>query len=293
MTNLNRQSQLQAPGAPAFRRAGRRAPRAASAPRSAAASRVWFTLSHGILNEIYYPRVDSRLHARPRPDRHRRRVIFLRGEARRAVGGLAARAGRAGVSPSQHRPRRALPHRKRRPDRSRRRTSCCSASASCRSRVARRLSPLCAARAAPGQPRRGNTAWVGDYKGVPMLFAERERLRAGAGVLRALARALGRASSASPTAGRSCAPTDDWRETYDARGERQRRADGRDRSHRVVAEFVLALASARRRLRRASTPSPACSGDSTSRRASTSTAGTPGIARERAAAGRRTSTPGA
>ncbi|MEO8137852.1 MAG: hypothetical protein ABI831_28230, partial [Betaproteobacteria bacterium] len=24
-----------------------------------AASRVWFTLSHGILNEIYYPRLDS------------------------------------------------------------------------------------------------------------------------------------------------------------------------------------------------------------------------------------------
>ena len=23
------------------------------------ASRVWFTLSHGILNEVYYPRVDS------------------------------------------------------------------------------------------------------------------------------------------------------------------------------------------------------------------------------------------
>lgn len=24
-----------------------------------AASRIWFTLSHGILNEIYYPRVDA------------------------------------------------------------------------------------------------------------------------------------------------------------------------------------------------------------------------------------------
>jgi hypothetical protein len=27
-------------------------------------SRVWFTLSHGILNEIYYPRVDSAYYVR-------------------------------------------------------------------------------------------------------------------------------------------------------------------------------------------------------------------------------------
>ena len=63
-----------------------------------AGSRVWFTISHGILNEIYYPSVDISVHARPRTDRHRWRVVLFRGEARCAVGGLAARAGRSRVS---------------------------------------------------------------------------------------------------------------------------------------------------------------------------------------------------
>ncbi len=40
-----------------FRRVGLRVPKVASAPRQPH-SRVWFTLSHGILNEVYYPRVD-------------------------------------------------------------------------------------------------------------------------------------------------------------------------------------------------------------------------------------------
>ena len=38
----------------------------------------------------------------------------------------------------------------------------------------------------------GNTAWVGDYKGTPMLFAERDQLRARAGLLGAVARPIGR-----------------------------------------------------------------------------------------------------
>ena len=38
----------------------------------------------------------------------------------------------------------------------------------------------------------GNTAWIGDYKGVPMLYARARRLRARAGVFRAVARAIGR-----------------------------------------------------------------------------------------------------
>jgi glucoamylase len=38
-----------------------------------ASSRIWFTISHGILNEIYYPRVDTActrdvgLNPKPRP----------------------------------------------------------------------------------------------------------------------------------------------------------------------------------------------------------------------------------
>ena len=38
-----------------------------------ATSRVWFTISHGILNECYYPRVDQALHPRFWIDRDRRR----------------------------------------------------------------------------------------------------------------------------------------------------------------------------------------------------------------------------
>ena len=41
----------------AFRRPGRAAPRTWSAARSGP-SRLWFTLGFGIVNEVYYPRVD-------------------------------------------------------------------------------------------------------------------------------------------------------------------------------------------------------------------------------------------
>ena len=41
-------------------------------------SRVWFTLSHGILNEIYYPARGHGLHPRPGADGHRWQKLFLR-----------------------------------------------------------------------------------------------------------------------------------------------------------------------------------------------------------------------
>ncbi len=40
-------------------RAGRRARKNGIGTALSKHSRVWFTLSHGVLNEIYYPRVDS------------------------------------------------------------------------------------------------------------------------------------------------------------------------------------------------------------------------------------------
>ena len=53
-----------------------------------ASSRVWYTISHGILNEIYYPTID-----RPAGSRHglfdqRWRNIFSRREARSASAAL-------------------------------------------------------------------------------------------------------------------------------------------------------------------------------------------------------------
>ena len=45
-------------------------------------SRVWFTLSHGILNEIYYPRVDLACTRDMGLDRHGRAGVLLRRKAR-------------------------------------------------------------------------------------------------------------------------------------------------------------------------------------------------------------------
>jgi len=47
------------PAGPASRRAGRLAALSAVGTALSAASRVWFTASHGILNEVYYPRLDQ------------------------------------------------------------------------------------------------------------------------------------------------------------------------------------------------------------------------------------------
>ena len=49
----------------------------------------------------------------------------------------------------------------------------------------------------------GNTGWVGDYKGIPMLFAQRDSCALALGSLGALAQALGRIRRALPMAGKT------------------------------------------------------------------------------------------
>ena len=174
-----------------------------------AASRVWFTLSHGILNEIYYPRVDQRLHARPGPDRHRRRRLLLRGETRmpqHVVQPLAE--GVPAYRLINTCPTDAIASRKRILADPPARRGAAADHVSCRCRAPRRLSSLCAAGAAPGQCAAwGNTAWVGDYKGTPMLFAERDGSALALACFAAMAEDARPASSASPTAGRTSART--------------------------------------------------------------------------------------
>ena len=71
------------PGAPGLQ------PRWTSSAKSgvgtavSSASRLWFTISHGILNEVYYPRIDRACTRDLRLARHRRRRLFLGGKARR------------------------------------------------------------------------------------------------------------------------------------------------------------------------------------------------------------------
>ncbi len=48
-------------------------------------SHVWFTLSHGIFNEIYYPRIDQACIAQHGIDRYGRSGFLFRGEARRRL----------------------------------------------------------------------------------------------------------------------------------------------------------------------------------------------------------------
>jgi hypothetical protein len=54
-----RDTSLHAPGWPGLPARWTSSAKSGIGTALGAASRVWFTLSHGILNEIYYPRVDS------------------------------------------------------------------------------------------------------------------------------------------------------------------------------------------------------------------------------------------
>ncbi len=47
------------PAGPGFPLAGPRAPKRGAGTALNQHSKVWFTLSHGILNEVYFPRVDQ------------------------------------------------------------------------------------------------------------------------------------------------------------------------------------------------------------------------------------------
>jgi GH15 family glucan-1,4-alpha-glucosidase len=69
---------------------------------------VWFTLSHGILNEIHYPRVDSA------STRDLGLIVtddasYFSEEKRDAIARLPARAGYSCVSGQKHRHRRTVP----------------------------------------------------------------------------------------------------------------------------------------------------------------------------------------
>ncbi len=137
-------------------------------------SRVWFTLSHGILDEIYYPRVDQAC-------TRDLGLIVTDGkgffsEEKRQTQHADRYAGqrRPGLPADQYLRGRALPHRKR--DRLRPQAR--------RAPAEHPFTPLKGslgdyhlyALLAPhlGNQGGGNTAWLGDYKGVPMLFAQRE-----------------------------------------------------------------------------------------------------------------------
>ena len=59
--------------APGWNPAGPRARKTRSSTAYAASSRVWFTVSHGTLNEIYYPTID-------RPQTRDMELLFTDGE---------------------------------------------------------------------------------------------------------------------------------------------------------------------------------------------------------------------
>jgi glucoamylase len=172
--NVNNGNQKFAPGWPGI------APKWTSSAKSgvgaaiSAASRVWFALSHGIFNEIYYPRVD---HACTRDlglivtdgrDFFSEEKRHARHEVKYVAEGVPAYRLVNTCSHGRYRIEKeiiAAPHR----DAVLQRT---------------RFTPLRGeledyhlyALLAPHLGNRGwgNTAWVGDYKGVPMLFAERD-----------------------------------------------------------------------------------------------------------------------
>ena len=138
-------------------------------------SRVWFTLSHGILNEIYYPRVDSAC------TRDFGLIVtdgagYFSEEKRHTRADVALLA--PGV-PAFHLTNTALDGRYR----IEKDVLSDPASDVVLQRV--RFTPLAGAAGdyrvfallAPhlGNRGDGNTAWVGDYKGVPVLYAERDR----------------------------------------------------------------------------------------------------------------------
>ena len=193
-------------------------------------SRVWFTLSHGILNEIYYPRVDQ---ACTRDFG----LIVTDGRdfsPRRSATRTARCAGSTTACPAFQLANTALDGRFRidktvlvRPAAA---TWCCSASrfAPLAGR-ARRLSPLRAAGAASGQSRRRQHRLARRLQGRADAVRRRRRHRAGARLLGARG---SRARSGFVGA------SDGWQDLHahyaltwtvrPARG-RQRRADRRDR----------------------------------------------------------------
>jgi glucoamylase len=138
-----------------------------------ATSRVWYTLSHGILNEVYYPR----------PDRANVRDLGLivtdgqsffseekrhaRSEITEGCDGIPAHGLINTCRTGHYRLEKQIVADPRRDVVLQRVRFVPLQGALSRYRVHVLLAPHIANRGG------GNTAWVGDYKGVPMLFAER------------------------------------------------------------------------------------------------------------------------
>jgi glucoamylase len=137
-----------------------------------ARSQVWFTLSHGILNEIYYPRIDHACTRGLRLHRHRRQSFFS--EEKRAATSTSGRSRKAcRPSPHQQLRRTDATGIEKRVLAIRVGTSSCSsvefhalAGEAADYHLYALLAPHLVNRGA------GNTAWIDDYKGTPMLFAE-------------------------------------------------------------------------------------------------------------------------
>jgi glucoamylase len=138
------------------------------------ASRVWFTLSHGILNEVYYPRVDRActrdlgLIVTDGHDFFSEEKRHTRHQVKYLAEGVPAFHLTNTCEQGRYRIEKDIVADPRR-DAVLQRT---------------RLAPLQGALSdyhvyvllAPHLANQGsgNTAWVGDYKGIPMLFAERD-----------------------------------------------------------------------------------------------------------------------
>ena len=177
-------------------------------------SRVWFTLSHGILNEIYYPRVD---HACTRD----LGFIVTDGQTYFSEEKRDARSETSQVAPGVP----AYQIRNTAVD-GRYRIEKEVLTDPWRDVVLQRVRfvPLQGTLAdfrlyvllAPHLANRGsgNTAWVGDYKGTPMLLAERDNYALALGVARRRGSRDRSDSSASPTAGRNCSANKRLDRTY-------------------------------------------------------------------------------
>ena len=176
----------------AFRRAGRRAPRAASARRQSRQP----CLVHAEPRHPQRDLLSARrlgLHARPRADRHRRPIVFseekrdAQSDTSQLAPGVPAFRLRNTALDGRYRIEKEIA------DRSLARCRAAARPVRAAAGHAGRLSPVRAAgartspTAAAATPRGSATT-----RATPMLFAERDRLRAGAGLLGALARALGR-----------------------------------------------------------------------------------------------------
>jgi glucoamylase len=138
-----------------------------------ATSRVWYTLSHGILNEVYYPRPDQ-AHVRDLGLIVTDGVDFFSEEKRHARSEIMS--GREGI-PAQRLINTCRDGRYRvekqiladpRRDVVLQRIRFVALRGAC---ADYHVYVLMAPHVANGGS--GNTAWVGEYKGVPMLFAER------------------------------------------------------------------------------------------------------------------------